>query len=332
MQVQNAVGPVVVYELLEVASALKLLFLVHEAGALAGSKIVTGNGGKCALAVFYLDLLSAGQRTVAVAVGGNIYAAVLEQHCKLGVIDLGAGHDQTGAVPGLCVLSALFDLGQSIPELIYNEILRADLGNELNHMELVARYGRIIKLAQVAYLSDDAANFVVLLDRLADSFIGNVNTVDTLQRLEYMLAKLSLVMLVGCLRGHEGDIHHAHEEVRILFLDKTHNVKILMRPVHHLAGLGREHGGQEIVPALHAALKNAAGERAGFVGHVVCADVGVRRTGSAQTHREAAAEIKQHLRNEVAGVAQSLFALGGSLLDKLIVCVLKQTLKINQML
>lgn len=102
--------------------------------------------------------------------------------------------------------------------------------------------------------------------------------------------------------------------------------------MHHLACLGREHGRQEVVAALQTALKNTAREWAGLVGHIICAEIGVGRTRGAQAHRKAATEIEQHLRNKIAGVAQSLPALGGSLFYKLVVCILKQVFKIDQVL
>ena len=154
-------------------------------------------------------------------------------------------------------------------------------------MELVARYRGIGQLAQLAKLAYDAAYIVVLLDRRADSLVGNINAADLLERLEYVPAQLIFIVLVGGLRSDEGHVHHAQEKVGVLLLDKAHDVEILMRPVHHLAGLGREHGRQEVIAALHAALKDAARERAGLVGHVVCTDVGVARAGGTQAHREA---------------------------------------------
>ena len=43
----------------------------------------------------------------------------------------------------------------------------ADLAYELDDVELIAGDGRIIELAEVADLGDDAAELVVLLDSLA---------------------------------------------------------------------------------------------------------------------------------------------------------------------
>ena len=199
-------------------------------------------------------------------------------------------------------------------------------------MELVARYRGIGQLAQLAKLAYDVADLVVLPDRRTDGLVGNINAVDLLERLEYVPAQLIFIVLVGGLRRDEGNVHHAHEKVGVLLLDKTHDVEILMRPVHHLACFGREHGRQEVVAALHAALKNAARERAGLIGHVVCADVGVARAGGAQAHREAAAEVEQYLGDKIAGVAQRLFPIRCGLLDKLVVSFLKQILKVDEVL
>ena len=52
----------------------------------------------------------------------------------------------------------------------------------------------------------------------------------------------------------------------------------------------------------------------------------------AQTHREAVAYVEQRLRNMVAGIAEGEVAFRLCLLHQLVVGVLKQTFKVDQML
>ena len=107
---------------------------------------------------------------------------------------------------------------------------------------------------------------------------------------------------------------------------------MLVPAVHHLARLGREQRIEIVIAALDAALENAAGIRADLARHVVRAHVdaaGIRRT---QAAREAAGQVQQRLRHKVTGVAQGVFPFRLGLLYQLVVGLLQQILKIDQML
>ena len=110
------------------------------------------------------------------------------------------------------------------------------------------------------------------------------------------------------------------------------DLEVLHGAVHHRAGVHADHGVQELVTALDAAFHERSGVLAGVVGHVVGGDVDGAGVGCAQTYREAVAEVEQDLRHVVAGIAESDAALLLSLSDQLIVGVLKQFFKENQML
>ena len=197
-------------------------------------------------------------------------------------------------------------------------------------MELIARYRRVFKLAEFADLGDDAAYLVVLVYRLPEGGLGDVDAVDLAEWLEYVFAQLLLIMLIGRGRSDEGDVHHAHEKLGVHRLHEAENVEIFVRAVHHLAGLGGHHRGEKVVSTLDAALKDAAGEGTCLVGHVVGADVGAAGSGGAQAHGEAAGQVQQDFGDKIAGVAQRLFAVRRGLFDKLVVRVGKETLKIYE--
>ena len=127
-----------------------------------------------------------------------------------------------------------------------------------------------------------------------------------------------------------GDVAVGHEEVGLLV--DLQDLKVLHCTVHHGACVNAYHSVEELIAALNAALHESSCELAGVVGHVVGGDVdgaGVRR---AQTHREAVAYVEQCLGNVVAGIAEGEVSFRLCLLHQFIVGVLKQTLKINQML
>ena len=172
----------------------------------------------------------------------------------------------------------------------------------------------------------------MLVYRLTERGVRDVNAVDLAERLKYVSAQLLLVMLVGRGSRHKGDVHHAHKKLRIYRLYQTENVKIFVRTVHHLAGLRGHHRGEKVISALDAALKDAAGEGTCLVGHVVGADVGAAGSGGAQTHGEATGQVQQNFGDKVAGIAQRLFAVRRGLLDKLVVRVDKETFKIYEVL
>ena len=293
---------------------------------------MAGNGAQRRLPVENFDLLAAGQAAVAVAVSHDHRAAVLDELRERGVVDLAAGHDQTHTEPRLRVRLAALELGERLLEVRQDALVRAHLTHELQHVKFIARDDGVRRLAQVADLGHDAGNFVVVADRRTDRLIGDVNTVGLVQRLEHVHAQLLLIVIDGEVLVRERHVHHAHEKLRVFLLHKAEDLKMLVTAVHHLARLGREQRVEIVITALDAALENAAGVRADLARHVVRAHVdaaGVRRT---QAAREAAGQVQQRLRHEIAGVAQGVFPLRLGLLYQLVVGLLQQILKIDQML
>ena len=197
-------------------------------------------------------------------------------------------------------------------------------------MELVTGDDGVVSLAHLAHLGDDGADLVVLGDGCADSGVGGIHAVNLGQLVEHMDTHLLDVGVESVVGDFVGDVAVGNEEAGLLVY--LEDLKVLHCAVHHGAGINAYHSVEELVAALDAALYECTGEFAGVVGHVVGCDVdgaGVRR---AQTHREAVAYVKQCLGNVVAGIAEGEVSFRLCLLHQFIVGVLKQTLKINQML
>ena len=107
---------------------------------------------------------------------------------------------------------------------------------------------------------------------------------------------------------------------------------MLFHTLHGRAALGAEERIEVVVAALNGALEDGADIRADTAGHVVGRNVGRLAARRAQAAREAAGQVQQRLRHEIAGVAQGVFPLRLGLLYQLVVGLLQQILKIDQML
>ena len=282
------------------------------------------------LVVLELDDLAAGSGAEAVAVGHDQSAAALDELGELRIVDLGADYRNAGTERRLLVGLALLQLLQGLTQVRQDESLRTGVGNEVDDVELIAGDDGVLCLAHLCHLGDDGADLVVLCDCLTDSGVGGVHTVDLGQLVEHMDTHLLDVGVESVVGDFVGDVAVGHEEVGLLV--DLQDLKVLHCTVHHGAGVNAYHRVEELVAALDAALDERACELAGVVGHVVGCDVdgaGVRR---AQTHREAVAYVEQRLGNMVAGIAEGEVAFRLCLLHQLVVGVLKQTFKVDQML
>ena len=291
-------------------------------------QIVAADRGEGVLAVLNLDLLAAGQGAEAVAVGHDHGAAHLDELRELGIVDLGAGEHHAGAEGELRLGLALFELGERLLQIGEDQIVRADLAHELNHVELIAGDGRIVELAQIADLGDDAAELVEPLDRGAERLVGGVDAEDVLHRAHDVLLQLHLVVIeVRLVALHRG-IDDGDEEVVVLH--GLEQVEVLLHALHGGAVLGAEQSGEVVVAALNGALQNGADVRAGAAGHVIGGHVRRGTSGRAQTGGEAAVQIHQHFGNIVAVVTQAVLSFVASLLHELIVGVLQQVFEEDQ--
>ena len=149
--------------------------------------------------------------------------------------------------------------------------MRADLGNQLDDMELIAGDGRIIELSVIADLSDDTAQLVKSLDSLAHCFVGNIDAEAVSHGLNDLELKLSLVVIKVSLIALHGRIDLSDEEA--VMLNGIDEEKVLLHTLDGSAALGAEQAAQIIVATLNGSLKNGAGVGTRSVGHVVAGDI-----------------------------------------------------------
>ena len=206
----------------------------------------------------------------------------------------------------------------------------ADLADQLDDVELVAGDVGVIGLAEIADLGDYAADLVVVLDGLAHGGVGGVDAVLVMQLVNDLELELSLVVIEVGLVALHGRIDLGDEE--LLVLDGVDEEEMLLHTLHRCAALRAEESVEVVVAALDGALEDGAGIGAGAGGHVVAGDVGGRAARRSEPGGEAAGEIEQRLGYVVAVVAESVASLVHCLYDKLVVCLLKQILKVDKML
>ena len=138
---------------------------------------------------------------------------------------------------------------------------------------------------------------------------------------------LDAVLVVGI-----GNVQIAVEELVLVLALHVHNLHVLDGAVIRLADVNAYHGVEKCVVALKCALQKRTGELAAVVGHVIGCKlhgIGVRCT---KPDGEAIAQVHEHLRRVKAGVTERQVPLRLCLADKLVVRVLQQVLKVNQML
>ena len=124
-------------------------------------------------------------------------------------------------------------------------------------MELIARYARLVSLAEFADGADKLADLVVLLNGGAQLLLREVHAVHAPQRLDdlllYLAAEVARVPR-GFLQRH---VDEAGEE--LLLRDELAVVEILLHTVHRRAAFLTEQRVDEVIAALEGALKYALG-------------------------------------------------------------------------
>ena len=201
-----------------------------------------------------------------------------------------------------------------------------------------AYFDRIVQLAVLADLVDEAADLVVVLDGLAKRLIGDVDAEMLVQRLEHVGAQLGLEVLIAVLVVFERDVGELAEE--IVVVDNAHILdgiellllEVFLKTAGGGAGLGAHLRVKEVVAALERTLQQRAGVVADTTGQIIGRDVGGRAARRSQTDGEAAGQVEKHFRHEVAGVADGPLSVGLALFDERVVRLLKKILKIDEML
>jgi hypothetical protein len=265
-----------------------------------------------------------------VAVGHDERAAVLDELREIRVVVLRAGEQHLAAVGGLQVGLAGLQLLERLAQVGQDQVFGAAEADQLDERELEARDGGLLELAEAADLGHDAAEFVVLADGGADGLVGGVGAVGLAQGVEHVLLQLQAVVLVGRAALFVRHVDERAEELGVL--DDGHHLQVLLEAAGDGAGLGRHLGVEEVVAALERPLEKTPPVAAGAVGHVVRRDVRRRAARRAQTDGEAARQVEQHLRHEIAGIAEGEPPLLLCLPHELVVDLLQQVFKVDEML
>ena len=217
---------------------------------------------------------------VAVTVTHDLCAAALDELGEIGVVVLGAcEHDLAAERPLLVGLAGLHFLC-GLAQVGQNEILRANEGNKLDNMELVAGDGRVLKLAVIADLVYELADLIVLLDSFLERLVRDVDAEVFMQRSQDMSLELIMVVFIVSLGVFEGNVGELAEE--FIVLDDVHvldgvkmlGLDVLLEAAGDGAGLGRHLGIEEVEAALECALEKAASVVTYASGHIVGRYVG----------------------------------------------------------
>ena len=102
--------------------------------------------------------------------------------------------------------------------------------------------------------------------------------------------------------------------------------------VHHGTCINAYQGVKELIASFNGAFNKCPRVFAGIVRHVICRYIyrtGVRRT---KADREHPVTVQDHLRDVKAGIANGKSSVSLGLSHKLIVSILKQAFKIDQVL
>ena len=156
-------------------------------------------------------------------------------------------------------------------------------------MELIARDDGIVRLAHLADLRKDAADLVVLRHGLADGGVGGVHPVALLHHVQEPHPHLLDIVADGVVLHLVGHIGVGDEEIRLLV--HLEQLKMLIEPVHHGAGVHPGQPVQEVEAPLDAPLHQRPGKLAGVVRHVIGGNVDGAGPRGPQAHREAVIDI-----------------------------------------
>ena len=137
---------------------------------------------------------------------------------------------------------------------------------------------------------------------------------------------LEMIDSVGSLL--EGNVGEVHKEVGVL--NDVHVAQMLLEPAGNGAGLSGHLCIEEVVAAFQSTLEEAAAIVADTTGQIVGRDVRRSTSGRSQTDGEAAGQVQQNLRHEVAGVTQRLQTLFLRLANQRVVGLFQQFFKCDQ--
>ena len=139
-----------------------------------------------------------------------------------------------------------------------------------------------------------------------------------MQDVEDVHLQLVLVMEDGVVVFLERDIGELAEEVRIVD-EFRHHLHVFLEPAGDRAGLGRQFGIQEVEAALERPLHECASVHAGTSRHVIGRHIRRCTSRRTQPYGEAAGEVQQDFRHEVARITERVFSLVFGLTNQIVV-------------
>ena len=214
------------------------LHTVHKARALIPVQVMTADGVKSGLPGKNLYGFAARETAEAVAVGHHHGAAALDQLREIRIIDFGAGQHHADTERELGFRLSLFHLGERFLQIRQDQVMRADLADQLDHMEFIAGDRRVFKLPEFPDGRDRLRQFVKLCDGFAHRFFRNIHTERVLHRIQDVLLNLRLVILqIGFVTLH-GRINDGDKEV--LMFDGVQEIELFLHTLHCRAAFRAE--------------------------------------------------------------------------------------------
>ena len=195
-------------------------------------------------------------------------------------------------------------------------------------MELITGDGRVVQLAEVADLIDDAADFVVVFDRRTQSVVGDVDTEVVVERLQDLLAALGDIesqTVVVCL--------HRDFEILIVEAFLRHGIEqfhVLDAAVDHGASVGSDEGIEALEAAFNGALEDGSRELAEETGHVIGRHIHGTGARGPEPDGERARKVHQDFRSLEANVTDAFAAVFGCLTNEFVVDIVQETFQGEQ--
>ena len=198
-------------------------------------------------------------------------------------------------------------------------------------MEFIAGDTRLVTLTELTDITDHFHHLIVFFHCLTDRFIGNIHSVVFMQRFQDMVRALNDRQIIVSRFVLKCDLHILMEELVIALSHGLQQFHILNTTVDHGASVRSNHTVSEIISAFNSTFQQGTAGLAKQVRHVVRSDIHGTGLRCRKPNREAFSKIQQRLRNIFARVGYCDPAFFLCLCNQLIVCLLKQIFKINQM-
>lgn len=148
-----------------------------------------------------------------------------------------------------------------------------------------------------------------------------------LKHFRFDLADVQFKRVFACFERH---IDKVDEE--FIVGDKVQQFEMFHTAVHFAASFRGKYRRKEVVSALDAAFEQRLAVSAKEVAEIIRRDIHRARTRCAKSHRKTIAEIQQHFGRMEASITDRFLALFHRLLHKLVVRLLQQVFKVDEML